>query len=204
MRKIADPAVRDRAGMGTRGTASASAPAAVDMFFQADGLQGRVPPERVPGRHRRARLELGGIELDLRHRRPPPAPATAKPPGSQPDEVHRSDQPRSSSPASSPARSVPKAELTVVKPGDIRLPYLRLCFTGVRFTCVSTGGSGGEDRLTENVTFATRPWSRLTSTACRRRPRPCAVFSGWDLVNKIQFRRHLLRLGSLEQPDSAS
>nr|WP_295658877.1 type VI secretion system tube protein Hcp [Polymorphobacter sp.] len=49
------------------------------------------------------------------------------------------------------------AVLTVQKAGEVPVPYVKITFTDFIITAVSTGGSGGEDRLTENVTinFAT-------------------------------------------------
>jgi type VI secretion system secreted protein Hcp len=47
-----------------------------------------------------------------------------------------------------------EAKLTVRKAGgDTPLEYLIITMTDVIVTSVSTGGSGGEDRLTENVTL---------------------------------------------------
>jgi len=46
-----------------------------------------------------------------------------------------------------------KATLTVRKAGDKPLEYLVIEMKEVLITAVSTGGSGGEDRLTENVTL---------------------------------------------------
>jgi type VI secretion system secreted protein Hcp len=46
-----------------------------------------------------------------------------------------------------------KANLVVRKAGDNPLEYLKIEMTEVLITSVSTGGSGGEDRLTENVTL---------------------------------------------------
>lgn len=45
------------------------------------------------------------------------------------------------------------AELIVRKAGDTPLEYVKILLTEVMITAVSTGGSGGEDRLTENVTL---------------------------------------------------
>jgi type VI secretion system secreted protein Hcp len=45
------------------------------------------------------------------------------------------------------------ALLTVRKAGTTPLEYLKITMTDVMVTAVSTGGSGGEDRLTENVTL---------------------------------------------------
>lgn len=46
-----------------------------------------------------------------------------------------------------------KAELIVRKAGEKPLEYLVITMTEVMVTSVSTGGSGGEDRLTENITL---------------------------------------------------
>jgi len=46
-----------------------------------------------------------------------------------------------------------KATLTVRKAGDKPLEYLKITMSEVLITSISTGGSGGEDRLTENVSL---------------------------------------------------
>jgi type VI secretion system secreted protein Hcp len=45
------------------------------------------------------------------------------------------------------------AELRVRKAGDKPLDYITIKLKNVLITSLSTGGSGGEDRLTENVTL---------------------------------------------------
>jgi type VI secretion system secreted protein Hcp len=45
------------------------------------------------------------------------------------------------------------AELRVRKAGDTPLDYITINLKNVLITSLSTGGSGGEDRLTENVTL---------------------------------------------------
>jgi len=45
------------------------------------------------------------------------------------------------------------ATLTVRKAGDPPVEYLTIKLTKVMLTSLSTGGSGGEDRLTENATL---------------------------------------------------
>lgn len=47
----------------------------------------------------------------------------------------------------------PEAKLTVRKAGKTALEYIKLTMKNVIVTSLSTGGSGGEDRLTENVTL---------------------------------------------------
>ena len=49
-----------------------------------------------------------------------------------------------------------KATLVVRKAGKKPLEYIIITMTKVMITSVSTGGSGGEDRLTENVTLELR------------------------------------------------
>ncbi|MBX3679380.1 Hcp family type VI secretion system effector [Cognatazoarcus halotolerans] len=46
-----------------------------------------------------------------------------------------------------------QALLTVRKAGDNPLEYIKITMKEVMVTSLSTGGSGGEDRLTENVTL---------------------------------------------------
>lgn len=50
-------------------------------------------------------------------------------------------------------KHVPSALLTVRKAGEKPLEYLKITMTDVLISSLSTGGSGGEDRLTENVTL---------------------------------------------------
>lgn len=47
----------------------------------------------------------------------------------------------------------PQAKLVVRKAGDKPLEYITITMDDVMVTSYSTGGSGGEDRLTENVTL---------------------------------------------------
>jgi type VI secretion system secreted protein Hcp len=50
-------------------------------------------------------------------------------------------------------KHLPEATLVVRKAGETPLEYLTISMTDVLITSYSTGGSGGEDRLTENVTL---------------------------------------------------
>jgi type VI secretion system secreted protein Hcp len=50
-------------------------------------------------------------------------------------------------------KHVDKAVLVVRKAGEDPLEYLMITLEELMVTSVSTGGSGGEDRLTENVTL---------------------------------------------------
>lgn len=48
---------------------------------------------------------------------------------------------------------IPKATLVVRKAGKKPLEYMKITMEKLMVTSVSTGGSGGEDKLTENVTL---------------------------------------------------
>ena len=50
-------------------------------------------------------------------------------------------------------KHIPEATLTVRKAGDKPVDYIIIKLEKLMVTSVSTGGSGGEDRLTENVTL---------------------------------------------------
>ena len=50
-------------------------------------------------------------------------------------------------------KHITKAVLVVRKAGEAQLEYLKISMDDVIITSVSTGGSGGEDRLTENVSL---------------------------------------------------
>jgi len=59
------------------------------------------------------------------------------------------------------------AELFVRKAGEHPLEYIHLEFEELLVSSVSTGGSGGEDRLTENITlnFAKVKWTYVPQKA---------------------------------------
>jgi type VI secretion system secreted protein Hcp len=55
--------------------------------------------------------------------------------------------------SSASGKHIPKAKLTVRKAGENPLEYLTFELEHILVSSVSTGGSGGEDRLTENVSL---------------------------------------------------
>ena len=50
-------------------------------------------------------------------------------------------------------KHIPEATLIVRKAGENPLEYIKVIMTDALVTSVSTGGSGGEERLTENVSL---------------------------------------------------
>lgn len=75
-------------------------------------------------------------------------------------------------------KSLPKAELFNYRCGvDGPTPYFHVTMEPVLITSLSTGGSGGEDRLTENVTlnFAKVQWCYTPPDS------PGDICEGWDI-----------------------
>ena len=80
---------------------------------------------------------------------------------------------------------VPVATLLVRKAGDGQVVYITIVLSEVLVTSVSTGGSGGEDRLTENVTLN---FAKVKYSYSPQKPDGYAdaakIFS-WDIAGNI-------------------
>ena len=79
-----------------------------------------------------------------------------------------------------------EATLTVRKAGEQPLVYLTFKMSEVMVTAVSTGGSGGEDRLTENVTlnFAKVEWSYTPQSEKGAAGDPMP--GGWNIAENLK------------------
>ena len=75
------------------------------------------------------------------------------------------------------------AKLVVRKAGQNPVEYFTLEFTDVIVSSVSVGGSGGEDRLTENITlnFAKVKWT-YTEQLSDGKAAGSPIESGWDIA----------------------
>jgi type VI secretion system secreted protein Hcp len=84
-------------------------------------------------------------------------------------------------------KHIPEAKLTVRKAGETPLEYLTITMSDLIVTSVSTGGSGSEDRLTENVTlnFAKVKVNYVEQTekgAAGAKPQ-----MGWDIAANVKM-----------------
>ena len=84
-------------------------------------------------------------------------------------------------------KHIPEAKLIVRKAGETPLEYLTITMNDLIVTSVSTGGSGGEDRLTENVTlnFAKVKVNYVEQTekgAAGAKPQ-----MGWDIAANVKM-----------------
>jgi type VI secretion system secreted protein Hcp len=79
-----------------------------------------------------------------------------------------------------------KATLTIRKAGENPLEYLQITLEKVLVSSFSTGGSGGEDRLTETVTLnfakVNVQYKEQTDTGSAASP----VLMGWDFAQNVK------------------
>jgi len=79
-----------------------------------------------------------------------------------------------------------EALLTVRKAGETPLEYLKIKLTDLMITAVSTGGSGGEDRLTENVTLNFAQFKVEYTPQKKDGTGDAAVTIGWDVAKNVK------------------
>jgi type VI secretion system secreted protein Hcp len=76
---------------------------------------------------------------------------------------------------------IKSADIVVRKAGDSALEYIKITLTEVIVSSWTTGGSGGEDRLTENVTLA---FAKVKFTYTPQKDKgggDAAIPVGWDI-----------------------
>jgi type VI secretion system secreted protein Hcp len=79
-----------------------------------------------------------------------------------------------------------EALLTVRKAGENPLEYLKIKLTDLMITAVTTGGSGGEDRLTENVTLNFAQFKVEYTPQKKDGTGDAAVTIGWDISKNVK------------------
>ncbi len=76
--------------------------------------------------------------------------------------------------------------LTVRKAGETALEYLKITMKEVLVTSVSTGGSGGEDRLTENVTLNFAEFKVEYTPQKADGSGDAAIEAGWKIAANVK------------------
>lgn len=78
---------------------------------------------------------------------------------------------------------IPNATLTVRKAGTTPLEYIVIHMKKILVSSISLGGSGGEDRLTENVTlnFAEVDFNYLIQDPATGAAKGAAKYNKWDI-----------------------
>src|SRR6185436_2832028 len=85
-------------------------------------------------------------------------------------------------------KHIATAHLVVRKAGGTPLEYIKVDMEEVMITAVSTGGSGGEDRLTENVTlnFAKFKYAYQPQKADGSKDGGEKT-AGWDIASNVKY-----------------
>lgn len=158
-----------------------SAPAASDIYLQAEGLLGESQAEDFVDA-----IDVQSFSWGVANAG---GTATTAKPNFQ--DIHFTKNVDRSSTTLltnlATGKVIARAKVTFVKPGDRPQAFLRFCFTGLRVTSVQVSGSGGADRPTESVSFS---YSTIVEAYQRQLPNgnlADTVFGGWDLIAKMQF-----------------
>lgn len=89
--------------------------------------------------------------------------------------------------ACSNGKHIPSAVLTVRKAGEKPLDYVVITLEKLLVSSVSTGGSGGEDRLTENVTLNfTKVKVEYQEQDEKGGPKGGKVTYAWDIEQNVK------------------
>ena len=83
-------------------------------------------------------------------------------------------------------KHIPEATLVVRKAGDKPLEYIKITLTDLLISSVSMGGSGGEDRLTENISLHFAQYKYEYTPQKRDGSGDAAKSSGWDFSKNIK------------------
>lgn len=164
------------------GLGATSAEAATDMFLKLDGIKG----ESKDGKHKD---EIDVLAWSWGMSRGPAADKKNADPSDGLNIQNLSFTKFAD--ASTPllmeslltGSSTANGKLTVRKAGETPLEYIKLCMEGIQVTSVSTGGSGGEDRLTENVTLHFDQFRYAYTPQKPDGSGGTAIFTGWDVLN---------------------
>ena len=79
-----------------------------------------------------------------------------------------------------------EAHLVVRKAGEKPLEYLKIKMEDVIITSVTTGGSGGEDRLTENVSLNFAKFKVEYTPQKKDGSGDAPVTAGWDIAGNVK------------------
>jgi type VI secretion system secreted protein Hcp len=82
---------------------------------------------------------------------------------------------------------IPKATLVVRKAGETPLEYLTITMEDILISSYSTGGSGGEDRLTENLSLNFSKVKVLYKEQSEKGGGSAKPETGWDIAANIKL-----------------
>ena len=80
---------------------------------------------------------------------------------------------------------IPKGTLIVRKAGDKPLEFIKFEIAEILVSSITTGGSGGDDRLTENVGLNFRKWKMTYTPQSKDGSNAGAVEFGFDIAKNV-------------------
>lgn len=80
-----------------------------------------------------------------------------------------------------------QAHLTVRKAGEKPLEYLKITMKEVIISSISTGGSGGEDRLTENITLNFAEFKTEYTPQKPDGSGDAAIEAAWNIAENVKI-----------------
>jgi type VI secretion system secreted protein Hcp len=83
-------------------------------------------------------------------------------------------------------KHITEAVLTIQKAGETALPYIKITMTNLLVASISTGGSGGEDRLTENVTLNFEKVKVEYDTQTEKGAKGDHFSMGWNIAENVK------------------
>jgi type VI secretion system secreted protein Hcp len=84
-------------------------------------------------------------------------------------------------------KHITKAVLTIRKAGENPVEYLTITMEDLVVTSISTGGSGGEDRLTENVTLNFAKVKVLYKEQDTKGGTSAVPETGWNILENVKL-----------------
>ena len=83
-------------------------------------------------------------------------------------------------------KHIPECVLTVRKAGETPLEYIKITMKDCLITNVSTGGSGGQDRLTENISINFAEFAYEYTPQKPDGTGDAAIPMGWNVVKNVK------------------
>ena len=84
-------------------------------------------------------------------------------------------------------KHIPKGTIIVRKAGEKPLEYIKIDMEDIIVSSVSTGGSGGEDRLTENVTLNFAKVKVEYTSQKKDGSKDKTIPMGWNIEENVQM-----------------
>jgi type VI secretion system secreted protein Hcp len=156
----------------------ASAPAAVDMFLDLDGVPGESQDKQF-----KDQIDIESFSWGVSN-------GTGKQSGTSFQDLHVVKFVDRASPELlarvAGGETIPNAVLSVRRGGERPATFFKLCLSDVRASSLQTGGSGNVDRLQEQLSLH---YGAIAMSYARQRPDGSLeqpITAGWDVIKGLR------------------